>query len=205
MKRSTLSFDTLVRLSLPSFLTDVGFEHAGVRSAAIGAGLENLLLVTNRAYERAGIGCVKKNYVRTKLSHGQMRFAQKETVDFDGYLNGIGYVAFDAKSVKSEMKCWRPDRRFLHQFLFLLRGQRQMPREQARFFYVIEHRVVDDSRGRLEQASKIYLVEDLEAIRISGKYEFRDEDLVGPGPHGAILDYRAKLKETRQQTGPSSQ
>lgn len=162
----------------------------GTKGAIVGGGLESLILITNRCYENKRLGTVKKNHVQKKFAGGKFFHSEKSTVDFDGFLSGIGFVAFDCKSTNE--KCWRPDRAQLHQWLYLYRGQLQMDPRQARFFYLIERRWCEDKTGVLRNKSQVYLVENLEDIKQTGKYEFRDADVVTDGP-GILLDYRAAL------------
>lgn len=185
MKR--VPFSTIVDRALAEFKVPMSYDSAGTRSAGIGLGFENLVVVTNKTYETSGLGVVTKNHVKMQGSH----YAEKQTVDFSGYLQTVGFVAFDAKSTQEEL--FRVKRNQLHQLCYLLRGQRTMGDDGARFFYLVERRTLDDSRGRLAIKRKVYLVEDLEGLRERGKYEFREADLVEVGSFGHLLDYRRKL------------
>lgn len=188
------TFRELVEKTLPLFSVPMSTEHAGTRPGAAGASFENIIAVSNKAYERMNLGIVKKNQVKAMVVDGVFTRTEKATVDYDGYLVDVGFVAFDAKTAVGD--CWRPDRRYLHQFLYLLRGSRSMPKRQARFFYLIELRQADDRSGILRTRSKVYLVEDLESVVEAGKYAPRHEDEVMPGVGGVLFDYRAKLIAT---------
>ena len=197
--REGVSFREVVERALLAYATPMAHETSGTRSASIGAGLENLIAVTNKRYEQLGFGCVIKNELRRSVINGRLIFKQKQTVDFGGYLTEIGFVAFDAKTTREAF--WSPANQALHQLCYLLRGQREMRAQhgddrrawRGRFFYLIERRELDTSRGALVEKSTVFLVEDLEALVDRGRYEFWEEDRVGCGEQGVLLDYRAKL------------
>jgi len=197
--RDGVPFREVVERALLAYATPMSHETTGTRSASIGAGLENLIAVTNKRYEQLGFGCVIKNELRRSVINGRLIFKQKQTVDFGGYLAEIGFVAFDAKTTRETN--WSPANQALHQLCYLLRGQREMRTQygedrrvwRGRFFYLLEHRELDTSRGALAEKSTVYLVEDLEALVDRGRYEFREEDRMGCGEQGVLLDYRAKL------------
>jgi hypothetical protein len=186
-------FRDVIEKSLPFYSVKMGAEHAGRRGSAAGADLENLITVTNKSYEMMKLGIVKKNQVRKMMSNGHLVNLEKSTVDYDGFLADVGFVGFDAKSCNGDS--WRPDRRMIHQFMYLLTGQRTMPKSQARFFYLIELRDVDDSSGSLRKTTNWFVAEDLERILDDGKYIARAEDEVFASP-GLLIDYRKKLIET---------
>lgn len=188
MKRE--SFADAVKRELPLFEVEMKYEHAGRRSAAIGADFENMILASNMGYQRKGLGVVKKNFAKTMFARGQMHYVAKGTVDYDGFLDEIGFVAFDAKSCDGPI--WHPKKDDIHQFLYLLKGQRLMPFGKARFFYLIQTRVTDDRNGSLRVVRRTYLAENLELIAETGRYEPRDEDEIFAG-HIILLDYRKRL------------
>lgn len=186
------AFAALVDRSISSYQIPMDVESAGVKSGALGANFENLIACTNAAYNRKQLGLVKKNYPKSKnIGNGRSVYVSKQTVDYDGFLLGVGFCAFDCKSTSEH--CWIPAKDQVHQFLYLLTGQRMMPKDQARFFYLIERRGFNDSTGKLFSTSRVYLVEDLEAVKENGCYEFREEDLVREGAGGILIDYREKL------------
>jgi penicillin-binding protein-related factor A (putative recombinase) len=174
-------------------MVEMGLEHAGRRGAAKGADFENLVIATNQGYQKRGLGIVKKNQVRKMVAAGRLIHAEKSTVDFDGFMVGIGFVAFDCKSVHGGV--WRPDKDQIHQHLFLLTGQRLMPKTHARFFYLIQMRIVDDTHGSLMSVNRTYLVENLEELTEAGKYEANPADEVHASAGGFLVDYRKKLLE----------
>jgi hypothetical protein len=187
----SLSFSDLVDRELPLFNVAMTAEKAGgMASGAIGAGFENMVLVSNRGYENKHLGVVKKNNVAKQFVAGRFFYSAKSSVDYDGYLVDVGFVAFDAKSTTE--KCWRPERHKLHQFLYLYRGQMELEPKLGRFFYLLERRWTEDRSGLLQRKHAVYLAENLEDIKQTGRYEFHDDDLVVNGP-GILLDYRAKL------------
>lgn len=190
-KRSPKTFSELVDYEMPLFSVGMRFEKAaGQAGTVFGASFETTITISNRGYENKNLGVVKKNQVPKQYVGGKFFHAGKSTVDYDGYLMDVGFVAFDCKSTNE--KVWRPERSQLHQFLYLYRGQSLMGADKARFFYLVERRWCDDSAGSLQRKAAVYLVENLENVKQTGKYEFNDDDLVLPGP-GILLDYRAKL------------
>lgn len=176
------TFSETVDFELLRFRVEHLGQSAGTRNALIGSLLENIILMANQVYESRGLGVVKKNNVEVKSHAGRVFRKGKQTVDFDGYLKGIGFVAFDAKSTESNE--WRPPHEQLHQFLFLYRGQREMSRGHARFFYILERR---------QHPIRWYLVEDLELIKRTGKYIFNEKDRMPNGP-GLLFDYYRHLQ-----------
>ena len=184
MKRE--NFRQLVDRSLPVFSVPMSPERAGTRTSAIGASLENLLVMTHKGYESHGLGVVTKNHVRTRAIHGKTVYCEKQTVDYCGYLKDIGFVAFDAKSTDAD--CFRVDRRALHQFLYLRRGMMTLNFRLGRFFYLIEHRSA-------QSVLAVYLVTSLQRIHETGRYEFAPQDIVPYGTGGVLIDYRTKLLE----------
>jgi penicillin-binding protein-related factor A (putative recombinase) len=190
-----LTFSQLVDRELPLFNVSMKTESAGgAKGAALGSSFESLILVSNRGYENKGLGVVKKNHVQKQFVGGRFFHTSKSTVDFDGYCVDVGFVAFDCKTTNE--KVWRPERQRLWQFLYLYRGQKELDHTQGRFFYLIERRWTEDRSGTLSRKHAVYLAENLEDIKQTGKYEFQDEDLVSNGP-GILLDYRAKLLERK--------
>lgn len=180
-----------VSRALPLYSTPMSADEAGTRNAALGLSFELLLTITNKRYECLGLGTVVKNYPKASVFKGKYVPRQKLTVDYTGYLNSVGFVAFETKTTSDDF--WTVDRRQLHQLLYLLRGQREMPRLLARFFYLVQRRRMDDSTGSIRALSEVYLVEDLEGLVNAGRYEFHPRDLVSSGAQGVLVDYRAKL------------
>jgi penicillin-binding protein-related factor A (putative recombinase) len=186
-----LTFSELVDRELPLFNVSMRTESAGgAKGAALGSSFESLILVSNRGYENKSLGVVSKNQVQKQFVGGRFFHTAKSTIDFSGYLKDIGFVAFDCKTTAE--KVWRPERERLHQFLFLYRGQMELDHNLGRFFYLIERRWTEDRSGALSRKHAVYLAENLEDIKQTGRYEFHDDDLVVNGP-GILLDYRAKL------------
>lgn len=182
------TFAQLVDSQLPIFDVAMDVEWVGGKQGAIaGASFENLVLLANRGYEVKHLGTVKKNHIRTKFLGGKYIRAAKSTVDFDGYLKDVGFVAFDCKSTSE--KHWIPKREQLHQFLYLYRGQLELNIKHGRFFYLIERHWKDETKFTRRA---VYLVENLEDVKQTGRYEFSENDVVSSGL-GVPVDYRAKL------------
>jgi penicillin-binding protein-related factor A (putative recombinase) len=156
------------------------YEMAGTHSGALGATFENRIIMTNRLYQNDRLGVVKKNYPKAARIRGRLQYEAATTVDFDGYLKDVGFVAFEAKTTQ-EAK-WRVAGDDLGQFCYLLRGQRETSRQAARFFYLIEQR----STGR------VFLAENLEEMSNSGFYEFNSDHIVPQ--KNVMLDYRSALR-----------
>lgn len=192
------AFGERVANALPFYSVDNGIEHAGVRPSAHGADFENLIISTNIGYIKRKLGVVKKNQVRKMLKNDRLVWLEKSTVDFDGYCLDVGFVAFDCKSCAEDV--WRPTAAMLHQHLYLLTGQRMMPRTHARFFYLLQMRTADSMHGDLRTKQRVYLVEDLETLTEVGHYKPRPCDEIVAGTGGILLDYRKKLIETRDAT-----
>ena len=180
-----LSFSDFVDQQLPLFRVCTSWGRSGRTNAKIGTNFENLIIMSNQSYENKNLGVVKKNNIATKYVKGKYFYSEKSTVDFDGWLDGVGFVAFDCKSTDHD-SFWAPDRRALHQYLYLLRLSRIMPREMGRAFYLIE--------WRQPRTPQWYIVQDLEQLKLDGRYRFNDAHLVGSSP-GFFVDYRHKLLE----------
>jgi Recombination protein U len=206
------SFRDTVEEAMPFYSVPMSQERAGTRGAAAGANFENLVLAQNKMYERAELGVVQKQFV--KMVHAGRKGmipVEAQTVDFQGFLTGVGHVSFDAKTTKE--KVFRLEKRNLHQFLYLLRSQRWMREAQvrgagidiklardgahileaARFFYLIAFRELDTRHGSLAEKVRYYLVEDLEGMMETGTYEPYPEDEIVQAESKFLLDYRAKL------------
>jgi penicillin-binding protein-related factor A (putative recombinase) len=179
MTRET--FATFFEREFADYRVPMPLEHAGTIQGQRGLNLEQEIQFTNRRYEAMQLGLVMKNHVLTRFARGEFHHVSKQTVDFSGFLKGIGHVAFDAKVTDDD--CFIVAKKQVHQLCFLLSGQRLMANIGARFFYIV----------RWQQTRKTYLVEDLEALAKTGKYEFDSKDVLPQSSIGAPVDYRAKL------------
>lgn len=92
----------------------------GAGPAYRGADFEDELRTTHEDYQRRGLAVVSKHEVRkVRRRDGTVIYAQKSISDFTGLLAGGVFVAFDAKSIRSRARTWKPDARQLHQLAYL--------------------------------------------------------------------------------------